>query len=71
MSPADFAELQGYMQAIAAYKAMEFELAGCVGKSAFEYAGQARMAIRPHTPASVQPYRCRFCRKWHIGGHGR
>lgn len=67
MTEPDFLELQGYMQAIAASTKAALELAGCTGKSAFDRASQAQMARRPHTPGTVQPYRCRHCRKWHLG----
>lgn len=42
--------------------------AACVGKQAFDTIQMAQAAMRSEdTRRACQPYRCRYCFRWHIG----
>lgn len=47
----------------------DFVVASCDGKSSFECYAQAAAVARRHGRRGdkVHPYRCQYCRRWHIG----
>jgi hypothetical protein len=46
----------------------DFTLAKCSGKQGFDSFDIARTKIRMEVRGFVQPYRCEYCGKWHLGG---
>lgn len=47
---------------------LEFGASACAGKQGFASHQEAADKIRLEARGLVQPYRCEFCNKWHLGG---
>ncbi len=58
-----------------AHEKQQFYMAECEGKYKFNTPDEAKKAIRRSTHDKINPYKCEYCHKWHIGGgvkrHGR
>lgn len=52
---------------------LEFQIAGCEGKEAFDSWSIAKAIIRRRKRSNRLVYKCKFCRKFHIAtaGHRR